>query len=47
MATATLAATLNTPMSTLQPSPMERIVVIEDDGALRKILRRLFSSVRI
>jgi DNA-binding response OmpR family regulator len=44
MATATLAATLNTPMSTLQPSPMERIVVIEDDGALRKILRRLFSS---
>jgi DNA-binding response OmpR family regulator len=44
MATITLAATLNTPMSELQPAPMERILVIEDDAALRKILRRLFSS---
>jgi DNA-binding response OmpR family regulator len=44
MATATLAATLNTPISELRPAPMERILVIEDDGVLRKILRRLFSS---
>ena len=44
MATATLAATLNTPISEPRPATMERILVIEDDGALRKILRRLFSS---
>jgi len=44
MATTTLAATLNTPMSELRPVPMERILVIEDDPALRKILGRLFSS---
>jgi DNA-binding response OmpR family regulator len=44
MATTTLAATLNTPMSEPRPVPMERILVIEDDPALRKILRRLFSS---
>ena len=44
MATATLAATLNAPISELRPTPMERILVIEDDGAFRKILRRLFSS---
>jgi DNA-binding response OmpR family regulator len=44
MATTTLAATLNTPMSELRPAPMERILVIEDDAALRKILQRLFSS---
>jgi DNA-binding response OmpR family regulator len=44
MATATLAATLNPPISELRPARMERILVIEDDGALRKILRRLFSS---
>jgi DNA-binding response OmpR family regulator len=44
MATATLAATLNAPISELRPTPMKRILVIEDDGALRKILRRLFSS---
>jgi DNA-binding response OmpR family regulator len=44
MATATLSATLNTPRSELRPVPMDRILVIEDDGALRKILRRLFSS---
>jgi DNA-binding response OmpR family regulator len=45
MGTASLAATLNTPISELQPVPRDRILVIEDDGALRKILRRLFSSV--
>jgi DNA-binding response OmpR family regulator len=44
MATATLAATLNAPISELRPAPMERILVIEDDRALRKTLGRLFSS---
>ena len=44
MATATLAATLNTPISELRPALVERILVIEADGALRKILRQLFSS---
>jgi two-component system, OmpR family, alkaline phosphatase synthesis response regulator PhoP len=42
MATATLSATLNTPMSGLRLTPMGRILVIEDDVALRKVLRRLF-----
>jgi DNA-binding response OmpR family regulator len=45
MATASLTATLNTPISELQPVPRNRILLIEDDGALRKIPRRLFSSV--
>jgi DNA-binding response OmpR family regulator len=44
MATATLAATLNTPLSGLRLAPMGRILVIEDDSALRKVLQRLFSS---
>jgi CheY-like chemotaxis protein len=44
MATATLSATLNTPISGLRLAPMGRILVIEDDSALRKVLRRLFSS---
>ncbi|HSZ62517.1 MAG TPA: response regulator transcription factor [Terriglobales bacterium] len=44
MATATLAATLNTSISGPRPAPMDRILVIEYDGALRKILRRLLSS---
>jgi DNA-binding response OmpR family regulator len=44
MATATLAATLNSPISELRPATMDRILVIAHDGALRKILRRLFSS---
>jgi DNA-binding response OmpR family regulator len=44
MATTTLAATLNTPVSELRPATMDRILVIEHDGALRKILQRLFSS---
>jgi len=44
--TATLAATLNPPISQLRPAQMERIVVTEDDGALRKILRRLISPAR-
>jgi DNA-binding response OmpR family regulator len=44
MAATTLAATSNTPTSALQSAPTERILVIEHDGALRKVLRRLFSS---
>jgi len=44
MATASLSATLNTPISELRPAPMGWILVIEDDSASRKVLRRLFSS---
>jgi DNA-binding response OmpR family regulator len=44
MASVTLAATLNTPTSELRPGTMERILVIEQDRALQKILQRLFSS---
>jgi len=44
MATATLSATLNPPISGLRLAPMGRILVIEDDSALRKVLWRLFSS---
>ena len=40
----TLAATLNIPMSEAQQAPGDRILVIEDDGALQQILERLFSS---
>jgi DNA-binding response OmpR family regulator len=44
MATATLAATLNSPIPELRPATTDRILVIEDDEALRKILRRIFSA---
>jgi DNA-binding response OmpR family regulator len=44
MATATLSATLNTPISGLRLAPLGRILVIEGDSALRKVLRHLFSS---
>ena len=44
MAATTLAASSNTPISELQSAPTERILVIEHDGALRKVLQRLFSS---
>jgi DNA-binding response OmpR family regulator len=44
MATATLSAISNTPTSELRFAPMGRILVIEDDGALRRVLWRLFSS---
>jgi CheY-like chemotaxis protein len=44
MATTNLAATLTIPVSEPRPTTMDRILVIEDDGALRKVLRRLFSS---
>jgi DNA-binding NtrC family response regulator len=44
MASITLAATLNTPKSELRPATIDRILVIEHDRALQKILQRLFSS---
>jgi DNA-binding response OmpR family regulator len=44
MATVTLAAPLNTPMSEPRLATVDRILVIEDDQALRKILQRLLSS---
>ena len=44
MASITLAANLNTPMSELRPATIDRILVIEHDRALQKILRRLFSA---
>jgi DNA-binding response OmpR family regulator len=44
MAATTMPATLTTPMSELRPALMERILVIEHDVALRKILRRLLRS---
>jgi DNA-binding response OmpR family regulator len=46
MATTTLAATLNTPLSELRPATMDRILVIADDSALRNALHRLFSLER-
>jgi DNA-binding response OmpR family regulator len=42
MAATTLATTLSTPISELRSAPTERILVIEHDAALRKILERLF-----
>jgi DNA-binding response OmpR family regulator len=44
MATAILATTFNTPVAEPRPDTMGRILVIEGDAALQKILRRLFSS---
>jgi DNA-binding response OmpR family regulator len=44
MATATLAASFSTPISKLRLATTDRILVIEDDGTLGKILRRLFTS---
>jgi DNA-binding response OmpR family regulator len=43
MASITLAATMHTPTSELRPATIDRILVIEHDRALPKILRRLFS----
>jgi DNA-binding response OmpR family regulator len=43
MAAATLAATLTRPPKS-DAAPMERILVIESDRALQKVLQRLFSS---
>jgi DNA-binding response OmpR family regulator len=44
MATVTFAAPLNTPMSQPRLATVDRILVIEDDEPLRKILQRLLSS---
>ena len=44
MATVTLSAPLGTPMSEPRLATVDRILVIEDDEALRKILRRLLAS---
>ena len=44
MATTTSAATLNTPLPAQRVATLDRILVIEDDSALRKILQRLFAS---
>jgi hypothetical protein len=44
MAATTLAATSSIPISELRSGSSERILVVEHDGALRKILGRLFSS---
>jgi len=44
MATRSLATAFHTTIAEARPATMGRILVIEDDGAMRKILRRLFSS---
>jgi two-component system OmpR family response regulator len=44
MASIALAATLNTTKSEPRPATTDRILVIEHDRALQKILQRLFSS---
>src|ERR1700733_12330388 len=44
MATATLSASLTAPLSEHRLTAMERILVIEDDGASRRTLRKLLSS---
>jgi DNA-binding response OmpR family regulator len=44
MATATLSATVNLPISEMRLPPMERILVIEEDDTLQAALRGLFSS---
>ena len=44
MATVTLAAPLNTAISEPRLATVNRILVVEDDQALRKVLQRLLSS---
>jgi len=44
MATATLTATFDSVIPEMRATAVDRILVIEDDQALRKILRRLFST---
>ena len=44
VATTMLGAALNSLISEPRPVMMDRILVVEDDGAMRKILLRLFSS---
>jgi len=43
MATTSWAATLNTPLSDLRPATLDRILVIVDDGVLRRALQRILS----
>jgi DNA-binding response OmpR family regulator len=43
MGAATLTATFDSPIPEIRPATVDRILVIEDDEALRKILRRLFT----
>jgi len=44
MATTMLGTVLNLPIAEPRPAAMDRILVIEEDWALRKVLSRLFSS---
>jgi DNA-binding response OmpR family regulator len=44
MATTILGTAYNPPIAELRTATMDRILVIEDDGALQKTLRGLFSS---
>jgi DNA-binding response OmpR family regulator len=44
MATTTLATALTAPIAELRPAALDRILIIEHDGALQKVLRRLFCS---
>jgi DNA-binding response OmpR family regulator len=44
MATTMKRAISNTSLPEPPPSPIDRIAVVSDDGAMQKILRRLFSS---
>jgi two-component system, OmpR family, alkaline phosphatase synthesis response regulator PhoP len=44
MAATSVAATLNTPISKPRSSPIERILAVEDLGALHRTLRGLFPS---
>jgi DNA-binding response OmpR family regulator len=44
MATTIMAATLNSPIAEPRPASMGRVLIIEDDRAMQKALRRLFSS---
>ena len=44
MASITLAATMHTATSELRPATIDRILVVEQDRALQKVLQRLFSS---
>jgi DNA-binding response OmpR family regulator len=44
MATTILATALTAPIAELRPAALDRILIIEHDGALQKVLRRLFCS---
>ena len=44
MATTALGTVLNAPIAELRTNTMDRILIIENDGGLRQLLGRLFSS---